>query len=451
MSSTPIQSDAASGGQMMSRNEVKTLMLASLGGALEYYDFIVAVFFTTLLATVFFPPDTPAWLAQLQVFCIFAAGYLVRPIGGIFFAHFGDRIGRKKMFALSLFLMAAPTLLIGLLPSYATLGLAAPLLFLLCRILQGLSVGGEVPGAWIFCAEHVQKHRVGLACGLLMSGLCTGILLGALSAKFLVSNLDPESLKSWGWRLPFIAGGVFGLISVYLRRYLHETPVFEALREKREKDAKLPLSVVMTKHGRAVVLGLLVTWVFSGIFVLYFLFTPTYLQSQFQLPAKEVFTNNSWSIFALILGSTFAGWAADKIGGGKAYAIGSMAMLAVCSAFYWSLTRNSDAVWPLYIIGGFLIGTITLGPYIIVKSFPAEVRFTGFAVSYNVAYAVFGGTAPAVASFLVGKQGLVMAPAWYIGALCVLGVAVGLVWKSPNHADPVVDRKGLENLNPQRV
>jgi MFS family permease len=437
MSSTPVRTRPASSGQLMSMSDIKTLMLASLGGALEYYDFIVAVFFTKLLATVFFPPQTPEWLAQLEVFCIFAAGYLVRPIGGIFFAHFGDRIGRKKMFALSLFLMAAPTLLIGLLPSYSMIGIVAPLLFLLCRVLQGLSVGGEVPGAWIFCAEHVRRDRVGLACGLLMSGLCTGILLGALSAKFLMGNLDADTLKSWGWRLPFIAGGIFGLISVYLRRYLQETPVFEALRAKREADARLPLSVVLTQHGKAVGFGLLVTWVFSGIFVVYFLYTPTFLQTQFHFAPKEVFTNNSWSIFGLIIGSTVAGWAADKIGGGRAYAIGSVAMLAVTALFYNSLGTGSGAVWPLYIAGGFLIGTITLGPYIIVKSFPAEVRFTGFALSYNVAYAVFGGTAPAIASYLVGKQGMTMAPAWYVAALCVLGLLIGCVWKAPQHADPL--------------
>ncbi|MDN7674931.1 MFS transporter [Burkholderia oklahomensis] len=437
MNSTPVQpGELSTDVRSLSRNDVKTLFLASLGGALEYYDFIVAVFFTKLLATVFFPPHTPEWLAQLEVFCVFAAGYLVRPIGGIFFAHFGDRIGRKKMFALSLFLMAFPTLLIGLLPGYATLGIVAPLLFLLCRVLQGLSVGGEVPGAWIFCSEHVRRDRVGLACGLLMAGLCTGILLGALSAKYLSSNLDRDSLLAWGWRLPFIAGGAFGLVSVYLRRYLHETPVFEALRAKRAADARLPLSIVLGNHRGAITVSMLATWVFSGVFVLFFLFTPTYLQSQFHLDAKTVFTMNSWSILMLILGSIAAGWAADVIGGGRAYAIGCASMLAVCGAFYWTLTSGGGVSWPLYVAGGFLIGTITLGPYIIVRSFPPEVRFTGFALAYNTAYAVFGGTAPAVASYFVGKLGIVAAPGYYTVALCVLGIFIGLCWKEPASGEP---------------
>src|SRR5690606_1747461 len=126
-----------------------------------------------------------------------------RPIGGALIAHFGDKIGRKKMFAVSLFLMAAPTLLIGLLPSYHSVGLLAPVLFLICRILQGLSIGGEAPGAFIFCSEHVTKSRIGLACGLIMSGFCVGILLGALTAKLLTTYMPADDLSSWGWRVPF--------------------------------------------------------------------------------------------------------------------------------------------------------------------------------------------------------------------------------------------------------
>ena len=135
--------------------ELRTLTLAALGGALEFYDFIIFVFFTGVIGQLFFPPDTPDWLRQLQAFGLFAAGYLARPLGGIVMAHFGDRSGRKRMFTLSVFLMAVPTLLIGLLPTYATLGYAAPLALLVLRILQGAAVGGEVPGAWTFVAEHV--------------------------------------------------------------------------------------------------------------------------------------------------------------------------------------------------------------------------------------------------------------------------------------------------------
>ena len=166
----------------LTKQDYKTLSLAALGGALEFYDFIIFVFFANAIGQLFFPPEMPEWLRLLQTFGIFAAGYVVRPLGGIVMAHFGDLLGRKRMFTLSILMMAVPTLLIGLLPTYATIGLAAPLLLLLMRVFQGAAVGGEVPGAWVFVSEHVPNRFTGFACGVLTAGLTVGILLGSLVA-----------------------------------------------------------------------------------------------------------------------------------------------------------------------------------------------------------------------------------------------------------------------------
>ncbi len=167
----------------LNRQDYKTLTLAALGGALEFYDFIIFVFFAAVVGALFFPADIPEWLRQVQTFGIFAAGYLARPLGGIIMAHFGDLVGRKKMFTLSILLMAVPTLAIGLLPTYASMGILAPLLLLLMRVLQGAAIGGEVPGAWVFVAEHVPARRIGIACGTLTAGLTVGILLGRWSRR----------------------------------------------------------------------------------------------------------------------------------------------------------------------------------------------------------------------------------------------------------------------------
>ena len=155
----------------LNRQDFKTLSLAALGGALEFYDFIIFVFFAAVIGDLFFPANMPDWLRQVQTFGIFAAGYLARPLGGIIMAHFGDLVGRKRMFSLSILLMALPTLAMGLLPTYASIGMAAPLLLLLMRLLQGAAIGGEVPGAWVFVAEHVPCERIGFACGTLTAGL----------------------------------------------------------------------------------------------------------------------------------------------------------------------------------------------------------------------------------------------------------------------------------------
>lgn len=191
----------------LNRQDYKTLTLAALGGALEFYDFIIFVFFAAVVGELFFPADIPEWLRQVQTFGIFAAGYLARPLGGIIMAHFGDLVGRKKMFTLSILLMAVPTLAIGLLPTYVTAGLAAPLLLLLMRILQGAAIGGEVPGAWVFVAEHVPARRIGIACGTLTAGLTVGILLGSVVATLINTQLTPQAIHNGGWRIPFLLGG----------------------------------------------------------------------------------------------------------------------------------------------------------------------------------------------------------------------------------------------------
>jgi MFS family permease len=429
----PSVNAAATAQSGISRSETKTLALASLGGALEFFDFIIAAFFVKVLTGVFFPPGMPGMLAQIALFGIFAAGYIARPIGGIFFAHFGDRVGRKRMFSLSLCFMALPTLIIGLLPSYGSIGIAAPLLFLVCRITQGLSVGGEMPGAWIFCAEHVQKNRVALACGFLMSGLIAGMLLGSLSAKWLITHLSPADMQAWGWRPPFIVGGVFGLVSVYLRRYLDETPVFKSLQTRRALSNTLPLATVVTQHRSAMLVSFLATWVFSGIFVIYFLYTPTYLQTTWHMAAADVFTATSWAILMLVIGTTCAGFLADTFGAGKVYIAGCVLIAAAVYALYQTLLVQEPSWTYVFIAGGFATGVIAICPYMIVQSFPASVRFTGFALTYNTGYAIFGGTAPALLSYFVGERGFTAMPAIYMIALCVLGAVIGLTWREPAH------------------
>jgi MFS family permease len=190
----------------LTARDYKTLWLATLGGVLEYYDFVVFIFFANTIGNLFFPPEIPDWVRQFQTFGIFAAGYLARPLGGVLMAHAGDLSGRKKIFTLSVFLMALPTLGIGLLPTYAYLGVWAPVFLLLLRILQGAAVGGEVPGAWVFVAEHVPPLRVGLACGISNAGFAGGILLGSLVATGL-NIADTASTANGIWMADSLPAG----------------------------------------------------------------------------------------------------------------------------------------------------------------------------------------------------------------------------------------------------
>ncbi|AQW70578.1 MULTISPECIES: MFS transporter [Pseudomonas] len=408
----------------LTRSDYKTLSLSALGGALEFYDFIIFVFFATVVGKLFFPADMPEWLRLMQTFGIFAAGYLARPLGGIIMAHFGDLLGRKKMFTLSIFMMALPTLIMGLLPTYAQIGLWAPILLLLMRVIQGAAIGGEVPGAWVFVSEHVPARNTGYACGTLTAGLTAGILLGSLVATLINSVYSAEEVASYAWRIPFLLGGVFGLFSVYLRRWLHETPVFAEMQQRKALAEGLPLRAVLRDHRGPIVLSMLLTWVLSAGIVVVILMTPALLQSIYHISPTDSLKANSLAIVLLSLGCIGAGSLADRFGAGRVFVIGSLMLLVSSWAFYHSLPTRPELLFPLYAVTGLCVGVIGAVPYVMVKAFPAAVRFSGLSFSYNVAYAIFGGLTPMAVTGLLKVSP--MAPAYYVAVLCVVGFSVGL-------------------------
>jgi MFS family permease len=417
----------------LSRSDYRTLMLAALGGALEFYDFIIFVFFAVVIAQLFFPPDMPDWLRQLQTFGIFAAGYLARPLGGIVMAHFGDLLGRKRMFMLSIFLMSVPTLAIGLLPTYAVIGIWAPLSLLALRVLQGAAIGGEVPGAWVFVSEHVPPRHVGFACGTLTAGLTGGILLGSLVATAINKLYAPAELLAQGWRVPFIIGGMFGLLSAWLRQWLHETPVFREMQLRQMLADELPLKTVIRAHRPAVILTMLMTWLLSAAIVVMILMTPTLVQKLYAIPATAALRANSIATVFLSIGCVLFGTLADRYGAGKVLLFGC-AMLGITSAlFYRQMSVVPQNINEWYALCGFFVGVIGVVPSVAVKAFPPVVRFSGLSFSYNVAYAVFGGLTPVMVSMLLPLDPL--APAHYVEVLSAVGMMIGLyLWRKDQAA-----------------
>lgn len=421
---TAAPSSIAPPSRPLTRSDYKTLSLSALGGALEFYDFIIFVFFAAVVGKLFFPADMPEWLRLMQTFGIFAAGYLARPLGGIIMAHFGDLLGRKKMFTLSIFMMAVPTLIMGLLPTYAQIGIFAPILLLLMRVIQGAAIGGEVPGAWVFVSEHVPGRNVGYACGTLTCGLTSGILLGSLMATAINSLYTPAEVSDYAWRIPFLIGGVFGLASVYLRRWLHETPVFAELQQRKALAAEVPLRTVLRDHRGAVAISMLLTWLLSAGIIVVILMTPTILQTLYGVTPKQSLQANSLAIVFLSLGCIGSGALADRFGAGKVFVFGSLALLATSWTLFHSLYDHPDWLFPLYAVTGLCVGVIGAVPYVMVKAFPAVVRFSGLSFSYNVAYAIFGGLTPMAVTLLMKSNP--MGPAYYVAAICVIGFVCGL-------------------------
>ncbi|MCS3433013.1 MFS transporter [Klebsiella sp. BIGb0407] len=428
----------------LNAQDYKTLSLAALGGALEFYDFIIFVFFTTVLGALFFPPDIPEWLRQLQTFGIFAAGYLARPLGGIIMAHFGDLLGRKKMFTLSILLMALPTLAIGLLPTYETIGIMAPILLLLMRVLQGAAIGGEVPGAWVFVAEHVPYKRIGIACGTLTAGLTIGILIGSIVATIINTSMTREAIHDGGWRIPFFLGGIFGLFAMYLRRWLEETPVFVEMQKRKALAEELPLKSVIVGHKKSIVVSMFLTWLLSAGIVVVILMAPVWLQTQLNIAPALTLKANSIAIVLLSVGCIVYGLAADRFGASKTFIVGSL-LLCVCSwMFYHLVSVYPEYLFALYGMVGFSVGIVGAVPYVMVRAFPAEVRFTGLSFSYNVSYAIFGGLTPIVVTLMMKVSPL--APAWYVLALGCVGLVIGiLLRKDINHENTVLNKPAAQS------
>ncbi|WP_304303848.1 MFS transporter [Pseudacidovorax intermedius] len=414
----------SAGPRALTARDYKTLALSALGGTLEFYDFVIYVFFATVIGALFFPAEMPDWLRQLQTFGIFAAGYLARPVGGIVIAHFGDLLGRKRMFSLSIFLMAVPTLVIGLLPTYAAIGVAAPLLLLLMRVLQGAAIGGEMPGAWVFIGEHVPAQRYGLGVGTLTAGITGGILLGSLVAVAINTHYVPAEVSDFAWRIPFILGGMFGLVSVYLRRFLHETPVFQELAQRRNVAAELPLKTIVRDHRGPVFFVALLTWVLSAAIVVVVLYTPTYLQKVHHIPAAIALEANALATLTLTLGCVIVGWACDRFGTRPTMLVGWAGLFITAYLFYTGLPGTTTSLFWHYGLVGLFVGTIATVPIAGVRAFPAPVRFSGLSFAYNMSYAIFGGLTPVILTLWLQRD--LMAPAHYVGALAVLGFA--LAW-----------------------
>ena len=406
-------------------SHVRILALASLGGALEYYDFVIFVFLTHVIGQLFFSPGIPAWVRETQTFGLFAAGYIVRPLGGVIMAHFGDTRGRKRMFTLSVLLMAIPTFAIAMLPTYKSIGIAAPLLLLLMRMLQGTAMGGEAPGGWVFGAEHADPRHMGLAVGLLTSGLSLGILLGSIVASALNLVCSPEQIAAGMWRLPFFLGGAFGLTAMYLRRWLQETPVFEEMRREAALCRDVPVKAVLREHRAAVAISLVSTAALMATIVVVILMTPALLHQWFGLASRVTQLANLAGSAGLVISCIVTGAAADRFGIRRVAVVVYGLLVAATYALYLGAVAIPSAVPALYFMAGAGAGSSVLTPILMVRAFPPQIRFTGVSFSYNVGCAVIGGITPLVVSWLAHLDRL--SPAHYVAAAGVIGVSAILL------------------------
>ena len=380
----------------LSRGELKTLGLSSLGGILEFYDFIIVFFFTKIISQHFFPAGIGEFWAMLNTYGTFAAGYLARPLGGVVMAHFGDKFGRKNMFMLSIALMVIPTFSLAVIPTYETIGYAAPLFLILVRICQGIAIGGELPGAWVFIHEHAPAGHKNAFVGFLTGCVTGGILLGSFVALLMNFIYTPAELSDWAWRVPFVIGGVFGLISIYLRRFLQETPVFKKMRESKAL-AKFPLEEVVKTSRFGIWISMFITWVLTGCIVVFILLMPGFVGGVLGFSPFETTYFQMGGLVCIVSSCWLTGRLADKHNPSTLCILFS-AGFAVSSVAFFSLLYTAAPVVSevvlAYFATCFFAGIMNFCPIFMCDVFPARIRFSGISFAYNIAYALSGAFTP---------------------------------------------------------
>lgn len=402
----------------------KAITAAGIGNFVEWFDFVLYAQFAAIIAIHFFPSDNPT-SGLLATFAVFALGFLARPIGGVIFGHYGDKHGRKKALSAAVLLMSMATLAIGLTPNYESIGLMAPILLVVWRVCQGLSAGGEYAGSSSFVIEFAPKNKKALYGSINPIATALGIIGGALVGLLMTQLLSPEVINTWGWRIPFMIAGPLGVVGLYLRNKVEETPEFQAIQQqvKAEKHAPLVEAFKMSKMNMFTLFG----WASLNGLGFYMLtgYMITFMTNAAQMARPQAL---SVYIVALILFSVacfFAGKLIDRIGLAKvAIASAIMMSLLIVPAFQLLSTGELFASIIGLSVFGVVMGFIcTVTPTLMVVLFPAHIRYSASALAYNMAYGLLGGTAPYIATYLIAETGNHLAPAYYV----VLITAVGLL------------------------
>jgi MFS family permease len=412
----------------LTSEQIKNLALASVGAFLELYEFMVFGFFTVVIAKLFFPPDLPEAMKIFQAFALYSLGYLLRPVSGAIIGHLGDKFGRKRTFIITIVIMAVPTTFIGLMPTYAQIGILAPICLLLLRLLQGIALSGEFAGAGVFVSEHAPTNRLGVSSSVLIAASWLGFFLGAGSGAFLSKMLSPADLESWGWRLPFLIGGILGFVSVYLRRSLDETPLFKEVRRRRDPEKSSPFRKVVNDYpGRVAYVAGLGTYFGTVLIVVYF-YLPTLLVTH-GFDRGTVFTANASALLFAAVMCPLWGWIADRIGYGWVLGVGAAGLSSSLALFFQMHEKVAAAPETLmwwYLAFAAFTATISIVPLLCAMPFPTELRLTGFGFGYNIGV-VISAAAPTILAWIVLTSGNMAIVSYFSLALGAIGLVLALV------------------------
>ncbi len=406
------------------RAALRVVLLSSLGGALEFYDFVVFGVFNAFISAAFFPSGDPV-SSQLSGLALFGAGYLARPLGGLLFGRRGDHSGRRGSFMLSLGLMSAATAAMGLVPSYATGGVACTALFVALRLLQGFCLGGELPGAITYAVEVVPRRHATLACGVVFGCVSSGVVLAAGVAAALNATMDGPSLAGWGWRVAFLIGGLLGGVSWLLRRSLEESPAFLRMKARLAADAAArgPLRELLARHRGRLLAGIAATGIVTTFNGLLFAHMAGYLAG-LHYPRPAISTSLTIASAVTSVTLVAATWVGDRWTPLGVYRIGCVVLGCAAVPAYSVLAAHAMPLFQVFFLIGlsacFTHGTFAL---LLADLFPTRIRFSGVALSMNLGAVVFTALSPLLAATLIVWTGWLAVPAVLITATALLALA----------------------------
>ncbi len=400
----------------------RAVTAAVVGNVLEWYDFAIYAYMATVIARKFFPAEDEV-SSLLATFAAFGIGFVMRPLGGILIGRLGDVKGRKTALVLTISLMAGATVMIGLVPSYDSIGVAAPILIVLARLAQGFSAGGEWGGSTAFIVEWAPENRRGLYGSLQQCSVAGGLLLGSGVAALVSTVLPPESVDGWAWRIPFLIGGVLGPVGLYMRRNIEETPAFSRSLQEQNTESAQPSVAPAWLGARA--FGFTIVWTVSYYIILAYM--PTFLQAHAGLGRTQALWSTSAGLLTLVVTVPLMGALSDRFGR-KPLLLGACVAFIVLPYPLFSLMLSGASMATIVVVQVILGMAVALfsgpGPAAIAEIFPTRVRSTWMSTGYSLSVTIFGGFAPFIATWLIRQTGSPLSPGYYVMAAALVSMLV---------------------------
>lgn len=418
-----------------SPHPARAAVAAFVGTTIEWFDFyIYATAAGLVFGVLFFPPGTDPLVGLMASFATFSVGFFARPLGGLVFGHFGDRLGRKSALVITLLMMGVATFCVGLLPTYEQIGFVAPLLLVLLRFIQGIAVGGEWGGAVLMAVEHAPEDRKTFYGSFAQLGNPAGALL-ATGSFGLIAAWDTDLLYSWGWRLPFLASILLVLVGLLIRLKVEESPVFSAMQEKQDLPEELPLREAVRGSWRSLLLGIGILPVAVGGYYIVTTFLQGYAVTDVGISEQVILNALSMAAFVELVATPLVAWLADRVGTVRVVVAGLVGVIVLALPQFLLLDNGSTAL--IFLMLGLmrLVMAAVYGPIarVLAQMYPPRTRYTSISIAYQVAGAIFGGLSPIVCTALLAATGSILPVAGLLMLMALVSIACLL--KAPWYRD----------------